>query len=75
MAAVDFGSAVQVCLVRGWVSLFAVPPGAAAVQVVSDVGGADDWHAPKYSTFILYRIPENHSINKERVWPKTEVVS
>ena len=42
--AVEFGACRHFGLVLGFDSLLLVPPGAAAVEVVSDVGGADDSH-------------------------------
>ena len=44
MLAVEFGPSYEFGLVLGFESLPAIPPGAAAVQVVANVRRADDGH-------------------------------
>ena len=44
MLAVDFGPGRELSLVLGLKSLFFVPPGAAAIKVISNVRRADDSH-------------------------------
>ncbi len=68
MLAVDFGPGGKLSLVLGFESLLFVPPGAATVEIVSDVRGADDRHTlspqrfsywkGKYSTNFLNSIAE-----------------
>ncbi len=48
---VDFGPRGKLCLVLGFESLLAVSPGAATIQVVSDVRRADDGHG--FTTNLL----------------------
>jgi hypothetical protein len=50
MLAVDFGPCGELGLILRFEALFLVPPGAAAVEIISNVRGADDWH---FSPLIL----------------------
>jgi hypothetical protein len=40
--AVDFGPSCKFSLILGLKALFAIPPGAAAIKIISNVRGADD---------------------------------
>ena len=44
MAAVQLGPVGQFCLVRGLISLPAIPPGPAAEEIITDIGRAQGRH-------------------------------
>jgi len=50
--AVDFGPGRKFGLILGLKSLFFVPPGAAAVEIISNVRGADDSHFSPLSSDV-----------------------
>jgi hypothetical protein len=56
MLAVDFGSGCEFGLVLGFKSLLAVPPGAAAIEVIPNIRRADDCHFSPQRTLHLHPV-------------------